>query len=276
MSLRALGRPGIGALATGQTPVSFRRVQVGSLPAVQADELYGSMLDVASDSAGVGSNDVEWIRRSWPSRRSEFDRASCYLAYSAGLLVGFMWASRKRAGRFHLVQLQAAYVRRRFQGCGVGFGLNARMFLREVLAAPGLRTFLVADMVSPVAFHGWRSRAQLAESFFPVLSADGTSLRSSPLSDVAEVATSEIYGSGGILSTAAVLKGRTLPRSGEVRPSGKVDVDRYFREHVSAELGDACLVVMNPSIHELSRNLRNIFGAVCGVAASSRERGGVR
>jgi hypothetical protein len=240
--------------------VQYRTFRPASLPPAQAAELFDSMRKVAS-AATIGPLGSTWIDADWESRRIQFEESTCYSAWSSEGLIGFMWTRRVSVESWRAVHLQAAYVLPEHHGRGIGFAMNARMVLREAVGLLGPRSLLVADMASPVAFHGWRSRARRAADFFPLLDGSGRPLRS-PLEQVAVAMSSGLYPGVRFDSSTGTLRSKTAGRVGPVRMSGEHEVDAYFADFVSGSQGDTALVVMRPSATEFAANAGEVIKAV--------------
>ena len=240
--------------------IRFHRVRVRDLSVTASLSLFESMRQVAAAAVRSDLGDSSWLEERWPARWLEFRGLTTFTAYAGNQLVGFMWVTHRTVSPLNFVQLQAAYILPEFQGQGVGFALNARMFFREIAFQPRRSTFIIADVVSPIALHGWRSRARLSGSFYPVIHDDGpvpTVLRSAACQ-----AAREFYGDARFNPSTGVLHERTAPRPQSYRWSGDGQVDRYFRDLVSAQDGDACLVVMRPRPVEVICNTDRVLGAV--------------
>jgi hypothetical protein len=240
--------------------VQYRTFRPSSLSPAHAAELFDSMREVAS-AATMGPPGSTWIDADWESRRTQFEESTCYSAWSSEGLIGFMWTRRVSVESWRAVHLQAAYVLPEHHGRGIGFAMNARMVLREVVGLLGPRSFLVADMASPVAFHGWRSRARRAADFFPLLDGSGRPLKS-PLEPVAVAMSSGLYPGVGFDPSTGTLRSKTAGRVGPVRMSGEHEVDAYFAGLVSGSQGDTALVVMRPSATEFVANAGEVIKAV--------------
>ena len=240
--------------------IRYRSFRPSSLSPTQASKMFESMREVAG-AATADTRGSTWIASDWESRRIQFDDSRCYSAWSSDDLIGFMWTRRLSVGIWRVVHLQAAYVLPAYHGRGIGYSLNARMILREAARLLGARSVLVADMASPVAFHGWRSRARHAEDFYPLVDGDGKP-ELSPLEVVAESVASAVYPGLAFDSATGVLHSKTDARRGLVQASGERAVDGYFDEFVRGESGDTALVVMRPRAMEFLANGREVVRAV--------------
>jgi len=254
------GMSGASIVGSDLERVRYRTFRPSSLPAPQAAELFYAMREVAR-AATMGPLGSTWVDADWDRRRNQFERSICYSAWSSGRLIGFMWTRRIPVEHWRVVHLQAAFVLPQHHGQGIGFAMNARMVLREAAGLLGPRGVLVADMLSPVAFHGWRSRARRAADFFPCLDEFGRPSESS-LEQVAVAISSELYPGVRFDSSSGVLRSKTPDRDGPVGLSGRPEVDAYFAEFIDGSRGDTALVVMRPSATEFIANAGEISKAV--------------
>lgn len=267
----------------GAERVRYTLVRPSRLDPERALALFEEMRSVAV-SATKSEGESSWVASEWGQRWSRYLTSTCYLARSQSELIGFMWTNPASVGHWRVVHLQAAYVLPQFHGCGVGFSLNARMMFREVIWRLGFRTLLAADMASPIAFHGWRSRAKQARNFFPRLDErSGRPLRSE-LESVASLIAAALYPDLSFESRSGVLHSKTESRHPVSTSLTVAAVDGYFSRHVDAEAGDTALVVMRPTASELLLNIGSIALALPRMSrrrvaarsrpAGSRKRGG--
>jgi GNAT superfamily N-acetyltransferase len=244
----------------GSERIRYRTVLPADLCAGQATELFGSMREVAR-AATVDSSGSTWVDADWDGRFGQFMESRCHLACSPVGLIGFMWTRRLRVEGWRVVHLQAAYVLPEHHGRGIGFAMNARMVLREAPLLLRGRSLMLADMASPVALHGWRSRARCAADFFPLI--DGRGLpRPSPLLDIAGSLAVSVYPGLDFDSRTGVLRSKTHPRGTPMSFSGEDAVDRYFEDFVHGAAGDTALVVMRPRAWEFIANAGQLVRAV--------------
>ena len=258
--LRSVSGPGSSQPAR-HGAVRLESSQVSRLTSSDAASLYVAMGEVAR-AATTGPDGSSWIDSDWAQRFGQFGSSRCYTAWLDDELIGFMWTKQHRLVGWRFLHLQAAYVLPEHHGRGVGFALNARMLFTEVIRRFGRQMVLVADMASPIAFHGWRSRARSTESFFPHLSDTSGEPSDSPLAELAGIAAAHLYPGVAYDSESGVLLRKTAPTRSNTRWSNEPAVDRFFGRYVDRGAGDTCLVVMRPSPVELFGNTGQMARAI--------------
>lgn len=248
----------------------FDRWRLADLDPVEASvrwhELGRLAAAVATPSLHAGTG---WVADIWPSRRADADRSAVLTARWGATLVGFMLVRELSVGPTRVLHLKSAYVHPGMQRRGVAFALNARMVFAELARHPVGSRWVVADVINPVSFAGWRARLSGPAASFPDVG-DGTPRPA--LCEIAPALAGELY--PGLLfdPTTGVIAGLTGPRPDPATRSGDAAVDAHFERHVDASSGDALLMVLDGRRTEVLRGLGRIPGAVLRSAIATRRR----
>jgi L-amino acid N-acyltransferase YncA len=246
------------------TAASLRSLRVRRihLAGLATETASGLLEQVGRLVVGVATPDLPagtgWMAEEWAARGQSASDATLWTATLGDALVGCMFVSELELDGTRALFLQSAYVHPALQGRGVGFALNARMALRELLRHPFGSRWVVAALMSPVALAGWRSRLSPGAAY-PGLG--DTDLRPE-LTSVAAAAAAQLYPTVPFDPATGVLHGRTPPRSGRVTPSGDQFVDAHFEQHVDPAAGDAVLMVLDGRRSEVVRCLGRVPGAL--------------